>query len=470
MPPRKRAVEAPANDLDSALSEALEFAQHKYPDGVFTGAEDEARCLCLPVPALAPRVMVRQEGFPLGRFFLINGKKESCKSAFAYEVIRWVSLLGGKGKIIEAEDKRSPTLCQSIMRYNTRAYSSHYSDTMESWNEALTYWIHEFIDIMDGVKGSKTKRNRPGVGRIAPVCFLVDSITAAVSEATMENIEDEGHSSKHFAGEAGLLSDFLKAFTKWIPQYPFMVLGVNHLKPKADHRGFEIRNMPGGKAPEYHAALDIELKRMNADAKRLVGGREYIPLRMKVHKNSTAPKGEIAVDFWWYTDFEHPTETGECLQISWFDWDAASIQCILDAMGTSGTDIAKRLKTLTGIRHVGEVSQGRIASDTLEITADDPLNYTEAGQKLEEKIQADKGFRDELYPLLGVQRRYLFQKGIDYRDQIKAARETVLASQIRREKIISTYHSRNTTKPVDLQMPDISRLDEEDSDPFGDEK
>jgi hypothetical protein len=463
---RKVAAEV-ASDLDSALEAALDVASQKHPGNIYTTAGDEARCLCLPVPALAPRVLVRQEGFPLGRFYLLDGKKESCKTAFGYELIRWTRLLKGKGKIIEVEDKRSPTLGLSINRYDYKAYSTHYCDTMQDWNAALTYWIHEFIDIMDGVKGSKTKKNRPGVGRIAPVTLMIDSIMAAVGDDTMEEITEEGHGKRRFASDTALLSEFLKVFTKWIPEYPFIVAGVNHLKPTQDSRGFQVRHMPGGKAPEYHAALDIEMTRMQTDASALVGGREFIPLRMKTQKNSTAPKSEIEVKFWWYTDLEHPTESGECLQLSWFDWDAASIDCIFEQMGSGGLDIAKRLREVTGLRFVGEKSKGTVVSDVLEISEDDPLNFTEAGRKLEDKIQADKSFRDALYPLMGVQRRFLLQPEVDYRSQIKDAQEAMAHEQILREKIIVAHHGGFSGRSTGVSTIDAA-VEEEQKDPFGD--
>lgn len=465
---RKKTAESPVNDLDSALESALDAASHSFPGNVWTSTGDQARCLCLPVPALAPRVLVRQEGFPIGRFYLLDGQKESCKSAFGYELIRWTRLLGGKGKIIEVEDKRSPTLALSINKYDPKAFTTHYCDTMQDWNSALTYWIHEFIDIMDGVKGSKTKKNRPGIGRIAPVAFLVDSIMAAVGDDTMEEIKDEGHGKRRFASDTALLSEFLKVFTKWIPKYPFIVAGVNHLKPTQDHRGFAVRHMPGGKAPEYHAALDIELKRMQSDASALVGGREFIPLKMKVQKNSTAPKGEINVKFWWYNDYEHPTESGEALQISWFDWDAASIDCIFDAMGTGGVEMAQRIKEVTDLHFVGEKGKGLIASDVLEITEDDPLNFTEAGAKLEDKIQSDKSFRDALYPLMGIQRRTLLKPGVDYRDQIKDALDVMAQEQILREKIIVTHHGGFAGRAAAVATTLDEATEKKSGDPFGD--
>ena len=467
---KKKAAEA-VSDLDSALESALDAASHKHPGNVWTAVDDQARCLCLPVPALAPRVLVKQEGFPIGRFYLLDGKKESCKSAFGYEMIRWTRLMHGKGKIIEVEDKRSPTLALSINKYDPKAFSTHYCDTLQDWNQALTYWIHEFIDIMDGVKGSKTKTNRAGIGRIAPVFFMVDSIMAAVGDDTMEEIESEGHGKRRFASDAGLLSEFLKVFTKWIPDYPFIVAGVNHLKPTQDARGFAVRHMPGGKAPEYHAALDVEMSRMQNDSTKLAGGKEYIPLRMKIQKNSTAPKGEIEVKFWWHTDYEHPTESGEALQISWFDWDAASIDCIFERIGEGGTDIAKRLKDLVGLRFVGDSKKGLVASDALGISEDDPLNFTEAGAKLEEVIQANKEFRDQLYPLMGVQRRVLFQPDVDYREQIKAAQESMAQEQVLREKIIVQHYGGFTGRACGVPMDQAVEAEDakKKKDPFADD-
>src|SRR5262249_25772027 len=133
---------------------------------------------------------------------------------------------------------------------------------------------------------------------------------------------------------------------------------------------------------------------------------EYIPLRMALYKNSTAPERQIDVDFIWYLDTDHPTESGECIQRTYFDWDSASIKCIFDAIANEGEEVSRKIRELTELRIVGNESKKLVASGPLEITPADPINYHEAGKKLEAKLQSDKEFRDSLYGLLGVRRRH----------------------------------------------------------------
>ena len=89
---KKKQVES---SLDDMFEVSLEVAQNKYPDLVYTGGEES---MTLPVPGLAPRVLLQQEGWPLSR--LLDGKKESFKSSLGYEIIRWHRLQAGKGQIM----------------------------------------------------------------------------------------------------------------------------------------------------------------------------------------------------------------------------------------------------------------------------------------------------------------------------------------------------------------------------------
>lgn len=422
------------SSFDEAFEARLELAQRKYPDNVWTGGEGAARCICLPMPALAPRVLLRQEGWPMGRFCLLDGAQESGKSAFGYEVIRWHRRMRGKGKIIEIEDKQSPDLCLSINEYDGKATSSHFCDTMDEWQDALTYWIKDFITIMDG--DPKAPKKSPGLGRFFPVCFMLDSIMAAVTEEAMEQVLKDGHATRTHPIHARNLSEYMKSFTKWLAEYPFTVIGVNHLKPTQDRRGFSVRHMPGGKSPGYHASLDIEMRRLSTDAVKRAGKNgqpyEYIPLLMKIQKNSTAPKGEVEVNMVYYLDLENRTESGECLQRTYFDWDSASIKCIFDAIGNGDAETARRLRDLTDLQMVNNQTKV-VSSSVLGISEDDPLSFHEAGKVLETKIQQDGEFRDNLYPLLGIGRRYLFQVGRDYREQQQDAREQSIRTQSLRE-------------------------------------
>lgn len=415
---------------DDALNAAIGEAKKMFPNRVYTGSEESMRSICLPVP-FAVRCLLQQEGFPLGRFVLLDGPQESCKSAMSYEIISWHRRQMGKGIIIEVEDKRSPELCQSILNYDEKAVEVHRCETMEDWNSALSFWLEKIKILMDG--DPKAPKARPGKGRIAPFAFVIDSIMSAVVESVMNTIKEEGHTSTRYALEANQLSDFMKAFTKWLSDYPFSVIGINHIKPGQDRYGNPVRKLPGGKAPGYHASLDIEMNKVGKQWKQAT--EEGISLRMDVMKNSSAPHNSIEVDMVWYIDYDHPTETGECLQRTFFDWGTAAINCVRKVMSDPGSGRKKMLDSVLDL-HCSEKAQ-TCWSPILGIPEDDPKSYREAGKLLEVKLDTDQTFRDALYPLMGIRRRVIYQPGVEYREQMKIAQEASRDVQKGREKYVS---------------------------------
>jgi hypothetical protein len=413
----KRKAAQESISLDEAFESSLEQVYKVNGQDVATGGSEQLMCISLPMPALAPRFLFQQDGLPLERFILLDGRQESGKSALGYEMIRWNRLCGGKGKIIEVEEKQSPELCLSINRYDHKAYSTAYCETMQDWHKSLTFWIQHFAKLLGG--DPSAPKSRPGVGKIAPVLFLVDSIMAAVGESTMDEIEKVGHGQRRFASDTGLLSEYMKAFTKWLRSYPFTVVGINHLKPTQDSRGFQVRNMPGGKAPGYHASIDIEvLKKGEGQRAR----DRFMDLTLRLQKNSVGSKGEINVEMTWFIDYDNPLDDGQCLQHTRFEWEAASIGLLLDCVDKLGADRSKRLQELVGIRQVGPKAAKKVACDALGITEEDALSWREAGTVLEDKLKSDKEFRDRLYPVLGILRRRLFVPGVCYDKQLAAAR------------------------------------------------
>jgi RecA/RadA recombinase len=444
-------------DLDEAFEAATEQARELFPSRIYTGSEESMRAICLPMPALAPRVLFQQEGYPLGRFILLSGPKESCKSACGYEFLRWHRLQKGRGIIIEVEDKRSPELCQSIMNYDPKAIQIHRCTTMEEWNSALTHWLDTVKMLMDG--DPNAPKARPGRGRMAPFGFMVDSIMSAVTEGVMHDIEKEGHTGKRYALEAGQLSDYMKAFTKWLSDYPFSVIGINHVKPGQDRYGNPVHNMPGGKAPGYHASLHVEMTRVGKQW-RMADGTEGLHLKMDVLKNSSAPHANIEVDMVWKMDVDNITASGECLQRTYFDWETASIEILNKWLEDSGRDIKRKLSDLVDL-HCNKTTQ-KVWSTQLGISDDSPVSYREGGLILEEKIQSDKSFRDNLYPLLGIRRRPLYRPGPDYREQMQEARQAALDAQKDREAIVLS--SVVNSPAVEISPEDLTDTDDFDFD------
>lgn len=447
---KRKKVEQPESAWDDALDAAIGEAKKLFPNRVYTGSEESMRSICLPVP-FAVRCLLQQEGFPMGRFVLLAGPQESCKSAMSYEMIRWHRRQSGKGIIIEVEDKRSPELCQSILNYDERAVEVHRCETMEDWNSALSFWLDKVKMLMDG--DPKAPKARPGKGRIAPFCFVVDSIMSAVVEDVMATVQEEGHTGKRYALEAGQLSDYLKVATKWLSDFPFSLIGINHNKPGQDRYGNPVRKLPGGKAPGYHASLDIDMNRVGKQWKS--ASEEGITLRMDVMKNSSAPHSSIEADMVWYIDYENPTDAGECLQRTFFDWSTANIEVIRKAMQDPGVQRRKKIEEVVGL-HCTD-STKKCWSDQLGISEDEPMSYREAGKILEAKIDSDEKFRDALYPLMGIRRRVLYRSGVCYKEQMSDAQKAARNMQTHREKYVSE-HIKNSVAPKTSGLDEIMEM------------
>jgi hypothetical protein len=77
---------------------------------------------------------------------------------------------------------------------------------------------------------------------------------------------------------------------------------------------------------------------------------------------------------------------------------------------------AKELKELIDLNRDDDRRQ--VSSRALGISDKDKLPYREAGKLLEEKIQADPSFCTALYDIMGIRRRFMFQYGVDLREQI----------------------------------------------------
>jgi hypothetical protein len=63
----------------------------------------------------------------------------------------------------------------------------------------------------------------------------------------------------------------------------------------------------------------------------------------------------------------------------------------------------------------------RVWSSVLGMSAHSKISYREFGQLLQEKLAQDEGFRNALSAECGIRRRYLFQPGLDFRQQEETA-------------------------------------------------
>jgi hypothetical protein len=407
---------------DKLFEAVTREANEKYPGKVFSGGAECMRVVCIPVPAFSVRYLFQQDGFPLGRFTMLVGERESCKSALGYEIMSWHGKIpGGGGVMVPTENKDAPELFRSIVGYNhPRMRIQESCSTSAEWMAVTNMWIKQFQSYMGGTKKD------PGPGRKAPIAFLVDSLTANLTAGQYEDLHKAGTPAKHFAELAFELTDYIKYVTQSIKGYPFSLIGINHLKVSQEKVGMfmkNIRKVGGGETLKFFETTEIEMRRMGGTAPekqidRIKDNEQGIPLDIIIHKNSLAPHERISVEMLWWTDYADRDPAGHFRQKTIFDWHSASIEILAELLKGEGVK-AKRLREVIDLT---VSTDSRTASSVLlGIGPKSKVKYREAGQILEEKLQSDEEFRNALYAETGIRRRYLFQPDVDYPEQIARA-------------------------------------------------
>jgi RecA/RadA recombinase len=428
----KWAANETSSAYDSLFQQVTEAARAKYPDHqIYSGGADAMRIVCLPVPAFAVRFLLQQEGWPMGRFAQLVGIHESCKSSLGYEILRWHgNVPGGGGILFPTEPKDAPELFRSIVGYDHPRMRWHDKcKTVQEWNAAVATWVKTFKKLMDGTKAE------PGPGRKAPIGLMVDSLMANLSDSEYATLSQDGASSRHYAEVANLLTDYIRYITQEIDDYPFTLIGVNHLKPSKEKVGMffkDIRNIAGGGALKFFETVEIEMKRLSGIAPgkgvdRKSEDEKGIQLEISIFKNSLAPHEKIKVEMLWYTDYEDRDPAGHFRQKTFFDWYSSSVEILAELTKGEGKQ-AKRLRKVIELEVMTD--SRRVVSPTLGITPKSKVSYREAGEILEKKLHDDAGFRDALYAETGIRRRYLFQPHEDYREQMKKAADLARGSEL----------------------------------------
>lgn len=419
---------------DEFFENIVNEMKKEYPESLLFGEETAKYLISLPLPSLSLRYLFQQEGLPLGRFITIVGEQESCKSSFSYEIIRWHRLLHGFGIIIDTEIKPAPDLMWSILNYDKHAVAYYTFPTLEEWCSCLTNNIKLIKTKMDGEGRTK------GIGRKIPFCFVIDSIMSGLPKDDYSKLIKEGIPEKRYATHALLLTEYIRFITKELEGYPFTLIGINHLKPGITPMGLPSRNIAGGKALKFHEAIEIEMRRkssVNPTSKNVI--QRYhddelvqgIELQICIFKNSNAPHEWIDVDMLWYLDKDNSVEVetmedGKLVkkqihrQVTFFDWPTSTV-LLLGNILRSRTKAASDLADILDLNFIE--TRRTCYSSTFNIDKTDAVPYHVMGQLIEEKIQNDPSFANDMYSILNIRRRYLFKPGIDYRDQMKEASE-----------------------------------------------
>lgn len=369
--------------------------------GVYRGDQAEDRYVGLPLPALCLRYLWQQTIFPLSRITQITGEEGSCKSAFLSEILRWHCTHGGGGYICENENKDNAEFRNSILEWNPiylRRVNLIPTYCTEEWQEVVGTTMREMARRMDAPGGP---------GRTVPMFWGVDSLFGTATRGEIERQDKDGYASRGYAEAALLITRFTHAMPSRLKDYPFTLVGTNHVKPSTDWQGRPIRRVLGGKSVKFHESFEVEIQKAPNPHIDLL---DYGGLRLKLtmNKNSGGASDKcIGVDILWWNEVD---ENEQLRQRTLWDWDTASIRLLLSFEIAKGKKtIYNRLMDVCDL-HVVNKQEQLVWSRALEIPEKSPVHFREAGAILETRP-------DLLVPIhhiLGIKTRQVFQPGERY--------------------------------------------------------
>jgi hypothetical protein len=398
---RKRAVQERIVSVDDALAAILDDARERFgEEKVYSGKESEARLVGLYLPALSLRYFYQCNILPLSRMCLITGTQESCKSAYLYEHYRWFRCNGGKAYHVENESKDSDALRSSILNYDNNACDLLISDSLEDWQQYLSYLTNDKT-VKAKLLGTK---DAPGPGKVVPLAFGVDSLTAKASREIQAQMEERGHADRVHPIDAMKISSFLKYMPQRLVGWPFMFMAINHLKPTKGPTGAIDYHTPGGYSIKFQETFEVRMQRIGD----IDSGDNGVLIKFTTQKNSLGPgRKSIQAAFRWFFD-----EGGR--QHSYWDWHSATIELLDKGLKTSA--LRSACMDICDIR-TKSAGGKRAWSKALGITEGDALPYAALGQLLESKPEMIAA----LHKVLGVREYTVFKPGVDYGQQLKDA-------------------------------------------------
>jgi len=393
---------------DSVLGASISDVEGKSAKaGLLVGGQSAIHVL--PVPALAVRYLLQNEGWPLSRVYQFVGAEGSYKSTTLAEVMRWHWDANGFGVLNEAETKPTPDLRNSIVNWEPNAIRVEDCHALEDWQWKAVSYVNSIKKQCDKVGGP---------GRTIPVCIGVDSLLGKASRHTLAAMDKKGHADRHYALEANLIKDFMQWFPQKLYEWPFTFIGINHLKMGTNDIGMPVRNIPGGMAIKFQETVQIEigLQRQETQADCKISH-----LVMQTYKNSYGPKNtriHVKLTHWYQNDAAEGAEPIFRLH-SRYEWWEASILFLFKGLGMRKTESDRLMPKIKDIIDLHEKSAGnqglRYWSNRLGVTSADPVTAHELGMLLETNVEV----LGELYTVLGINRRPFFQPTVDYLQQLE---------------------------------------------------
>ena len=410
--------------------------------GQFTG---QSQFHVIPMPSLAARYLLQNEGWPLGKIASVSGPPKSYKSVLAMEIGRWHTAVGGRIFRCECESKDNEGLRQSVLHWNEKVIKNVFCTSLEEWQMNINFTTDAL---------QKKFSAEDGPGRTIPVCEIVDSVMGQAALKTIENMDKSGHAQKRFADEAKFIADFMRTYPQKLLDWPFTMVGVNHVKLTTDAQGNQTEYEPGGFSIPYQIAFNIRCRKVGSHELCEDCVRHTISIRTEHNSYGIEKKMiHVPLTFWYVPDAE-----GIPKLHSQFEWWESDILLLFKGVGFRKDDFAflePKIKEIVDLHEKNCGSKGNMYwSNKLGVPSSDPVSMHELGVLLEQSPQV----LVDLYRVLGIARHPFFQPGLDYLAQVASNQAAMAESQAKVDRLAIDKQLLREAAGLDAQFQDTESV------------
>lgn len=394
---------------DSSILSAIESVTKKHNRADQLAGSPKILNHVLPVPSIAFRYLIQNEGLALGLVYHVVGPPAVYKSTLGVEIGRWHRDLGGAIVVCGAEDKDTPDLRNSILGWDPTAVVYRDCEFMEVWQSTIVEYVQSI----------KTKLAKEQGGYVPPISFIVDSYMGKMPKRLYDQVLKTGHAQKHFGEAAALIGDWLSAYSSIARNMPFTLVGINHLKEATDPVTMQkIQRTAGGQFLKHQNVTEITVRRGKTVRKE----KEGVPfqtsmLYLKTTKNSRGQENKkIAVPLTQWNEYDEETDSIRLQSV--FDWDVAAINLLMSGpenpMSAAEQKIVMpRIKDIINIQKYSNDS--KYWCEQLDVPKSDAMS----ARDLYDIIEDNDDLLSALYINMGIVKRPFFDVNIPYEEQLE---------------------------------------------------
>jgi hypothetical protein len=341
----------------------------------------------LPLRALALRVLIGNDVWPLSRFTELSGVTGSGKTALLCEIFRWHIGYAGAYQLCMAEPRDTPDLRYSILGYDTDVRFPMYPCASVEQYQAAAW-----------KRVASCRKLFSQVGAMPfPLCLGIDSVCGVPMESAIEQVVKEGFAKPDFAREAQIIKTWLQVICGEIRVWPISLVVTNHLKETKNKQGITERRTLGGLQVGFSSTMKLRVKKIQ--------DLEYVDHNARImeiihDKNSLSSYGKSR-RMKIYMRWNYP----EGRQVTWFDWHDASTDYLLSLEAGSLKNRVLDVISFTD----NDVTRRRVGCPELGLKKS---SYAEVSQALEDPQNGK--MRMELDKIFHVTPRRAFQPGKPY--------------------------------------------------------